>query len=1211
MTQLTGSIRFYVVPKNFSFIPEITVNDVAYQLHFGETCTINGVPIGSPSLQAKSIIIDNYTYIATFSPAIVDIQPDTISRVMISFNKFEIKGDTDGEGILNELELNGYGWNPLTLEFEHFNPLKHAEKFRTNPFVRSTCGDPYTDSRKASKKNLNYVRPPYNHPWVAAHPIIKAVLIDYTLTPTADIIDSKGNIKSTSFTEHVTKSDAQPQGAGFENSVELCFSKTNSKISTSLTIGEINSCTWETAAVRDLLFEDDFHWQTANTINTEEAAKISFHIHFLNEGALYATNIIPTFNILIGGQVLHTHTLSNAIPSLDIGAHSAFFKVGNVDDIILTLDQLRAIQLGAPITLEVLQVTAEIREFDEEDNSWKIIAQWPELEIYDTNQKTATFIYIDKQGKKTEYRVAARPIVPGLYDLKTTLSDVLQIVMGNRIQETSDGMYINGFKLDNDWIYYSNHVDRINNFIDEIGLGGYFLDLPVYVDDIIQLKEPSEKKEPGILFAEFTKDYKKIKASIVPGLYGISSVEAEIRVNNIIQRVPLTTVSKGAHFFETELLIDSADINFEGTLYVYDCKPGMVQVYKQEIAASLDKEGYVYQPLISPQVLLDGNVKSVSQTPTLNQIKGSTNINVDKLAVKGKVYVFQVESHRWSSSEIKVKVGNQIVQLGCDDYRPNRYEMQFQFSDGRPYVTHFFEGCKMYNSPNLPPDIPGNKVEKIKQINTSEFKGNDFNGAQMTVLGHSNDKVEKELHHTQMSINGNIIFENLGDNDILEGISSFRTCGVTKMKERHNEDVRIRIHGNNGAVHDFDATKYFYDDTIINKFENSNTSIELIGERPILLRFDQNLNLERQQRYLFMDPYYNKKYDLQDLGLSNQNLKKEKISITGWPVCDFPYLQRGAIASPIVSRTIMVTFPEDTLDFQIEWEIGGRKSDYARLTRNSETQRTEQINAFLKVKLLGAFTDDETNGRKFTELGHLNNEPFIIPITSNQLFYNRYVPLPTDNAEAYLVRIESRGISSDEIKVIMGPEVECYLGSSDYNMNKDKVGTKRNLESPLRSELLCIPVSKNNNQLNILIKLSSFSQVALEGGEIRVYFLGYFSQTSNLKFIPYSLQTMQDQFIIDHVPYHNIKAHLMQFTANGVYNHNMNILMNSDECRTNRTYIGISDGTQFKKEVKPEYCIYSGIGYGIPNLEQRNKVSLSVEGVNIPSINTNYIGYFH
>ncbi|MEC2394892.1 hypothetical protein BK717_09355 [Bacillus thuringiensis serovar malayensis] len=1208
MTQLTGSIRFYVVPQSFSFIPEITVNDVAYQLHFGETCTINGVPIGSPLLQAKSIIIANYKYVATFSPATVEIKPDTISRVMISFNRFEITDDTDGEGVPNELEMNGYGWNPETSEFEYYDPIKHIEKFRTNPLVRSTCGDPYTDSRKASKKNLSHVRPPYNHPWVAAYPIIKAILIDYTITPKAEIIDSQGNRRSTCFTNRVTQSDVQPQGKDFENSIELCFSKTNPQIRTSLTIGELNSYAWETESVRHINFEERFNWKTANTINKEKAASISFNIQFLNEGALYATNIIPTFNILIGGQVIQRHTISNPIPSLDVGAHSHLFKVGNGDDISLTLEQLRAIQLGAPITLEVLQVNAEIREFEEKNNSWKIIAQWPELEVYDINQKTAVFVYIDRNGKKTEYRVAARPIVPGLYDLKTTLGDILQIVLRDQIQKTSEGIYINGFKLDNNWIYYSNHVDRIHNFIDEIGPGGYFLNLPVYIDDIILLKEPSGKKEPRILFAEFTKDYKKIKASIVPGLYGIRSIEAEIRMNNVIQKVPLIALSKGAYCFETDLLVDSADINFLGTLYVYDYQ---ATIYQQEITTSLEKEGYVYQPLTFPQVLLDGTLQSVSRVSTLNQRKGSINLNVDKLAVKGKSYIFQVESHRWSSPEIKVTIGNQIVQLGCDDYRPNRYEMQFQFSDGRPSATHFFEGCRMYEFPILPTDIPGKKIKKIKQVNTPEFIGNDFNGAQMTVLRRLNANTDKGLHHTKMSVNGNIIFENFNGKDVSEEILSFTTCGVTKMKERHNEDVRIRIHGNNGTIYDFDATKYFCDSTIINNFEDGITFIELIGERPILLRVDQNLGLDRKQKYLFMDPYYNKKYNLKDWGLLNQDIKRERVSISGWPVCDFPYLQRGAISSPVVSRTIIVTFPDDTVDVPIEWEIGREKNDYARITRNSETQRTEQINAFLKVKLLGAFTDDETSGRKFTELGHLNNQPVIIPITSDQLIHNTCIPLPNEHAEAYLIRIESKGISSDEIKVMMGHEFECYLGSSDYNMNKDTVEEKSELESPLRSELLFIPVSKNSNQLNILIQLSSFSQVALDGGEIRIYFLGYFSHTSKLKFIPYSLQTIQDQFIINHVPYHNIKAHLMQFTVNGGYDHNTNILMNSDEYHINRTYIGISDGTQLKKEVKPEYCIYSGLGYGISSPEQRNKVSLSVEGTNIPYINTNYIGYFH
>ncbi|QIW22453.1 hypothetical protein [Bacillus thuringiensis] len=269
-----------------------------------------------------------------------------------------------------------------------------------------TSGDPYDDARKASKLNLSHIRPPFDHPSVAAYPIIKANVLEYTVTPIADITDSEGNSISSSFSESVTTSDSQTHGSNFEVTQEIGWSLLKPDITTSITTGYSGSHTWGTEFTRETGGGEEFNWETAVTYNTSEAADLDFTVTFTNEGSLYAANIFPTFNIILGGKVIFTHSPTIPIAAIDQGDTSSIF---NIDKIRISLDDLKAIQLGAPVELEMTQVQADIREQNPDTGNWVTIGEWPDL-YYDINPKTVTFLYTEKDGTQTEYQVAARPL---------------------------------------------------------------------------------------------------------------------------------------------------------------------------------------------------------------------------------------------------------------------------------------------------------------------------------------------------------------------------------------------------------------------------------------------------------------------------------------------------------------------------------------------------------------------------------------------------------------------------------------------------------------------------------------------------------------------------------------------------------------------------------------------------------------------------------
>ncbi|MBF7150836.1 binary toxin-like calcium binding domain-containing protein [Bacillus toyonensis] len=1230
MNRQTGSVILRVTPNSVPFSPEVLVNNTPYYLQFGQNLTIDNLPVGYLSLKAKSVTVGDNTYVTKFSPANVKITPGTTVPIAVTFDVLSGTDDLDQDGIINDLEVNGYVWNPYTFEFEAYDPnnSQHAglEVYRTRPDAKSTSGDPYDDARKASKLNLAHVRPPFDHPSVAAYPIIKANVLEYTVTPIADITDSQGNSISSTFSESVTTVDTQTHGSSFETSYGFAWDS-GFEHNFNITTGYSGSRTWGTESTRETGGGEEFNWETAVTYNTSEAADLDFTVTFTNEGSLYAANIIPTFNIILGGKVIFTHSPAIPVAGLGPGETSPIF---NIDKIRISLDDLKAIQLGAPIELEMTQVEADIRERNEQGN-WVVIGEWPDI-YYEIDPKTVTFLYTEQDGTQTEYHVAARPL-SGTDYLQTTLGDIFNIVLKNKIQETEDGVYINGILLDDTWIFYFKELDRFTSYLETPD--ATLKDYPVYTDDIIELREPVASETPLVPYAEFMIDYNKVKASVVPGVYGITKVEAEVMVNGQVQKFPLTANPEGSNFYETEAFPTSADVNFGSRLFVTDGKPnedGTTGVlYLHDIMGPSDKEGYLYEALSSPQVILSADgVGALIPSGTTNQLKNSNPVTIDlnRLGVKGKTYVFQVESHRWSSNDVSVTIGDQTVQLGCDDWRPNQIEFKYEFKDGRTPVYKLYEGCKMYPFPSMPSDIPEDTVKKITQINSNVY----YNGAAFEVYEHPefDHGYNGVIEHKWSAPNGNIMFDD-STGALYWWLSSFRVMGCTPEKV-YDPNVKVRFYDrNNNHYYDQDVNAfvsvYYVADTDW-ELNDSIEYVELLGDKPVMLLLCSNANYSDDQVQFFLDPYYNVgKQSLWELGrMSSDNTPGGVSSYKIWPVEEYPYLQRGALNSPIVSRTVMVTVPDNASTLPISWNIGGgNNTDYGRVqyknvapAGEAERWRTVQTDAHIKVSLIGAFSESETNGKKFTDIA-TQNIRHTLNIPSGQTSISSSIPLPTEGvngkATGYLVRVQSVNISSDEVRVNMGNQL-CYLGSSDYNLNLDSAsgspGPGGSIPSPVRDELLFVPAGQGASTVNVTATVSKGSRLASSGGLIYVDIIGYFSSTSRLKFIPQGFMSTTNEFTVNNVPYHKVAGHLMRLTINGNYDYRNLLKINGGSTPyAHDVYVGLSNGTTLRDGVKPRNNGKHSISvYSVADNNPVNKVTIA-PSTSGQSVTTNYIGYFH
>lgn len=297
-----------------------------------------------------------------------------------------LPNDMDNDGIPNDFELHGFYFiydenlEPYFVKWDGM--VTDVRYFKTDPTKWSTDGDPYSDWEEATKINLDQrVKFPGDHPCIPAYPRMHLILDKYTITLNENVVieSAEGKAAESSWTNttnsvNTTETVNQGQWAGgvfvdlkvgiqandpffgVEGGVHVNGGYHNE----STTVNE----TTVDNSTSGLTSEE---WSTAKAVsgNTLEAAFINLNFHMVNTGTLPADNLVAVCNLRLGTEIIASFLAGNDENGELKGRSGNLITLQvsttgrpTVDDptgkpLALSLNQLRSLQCGAPLTVEV------------------------------------------------------------------------------------------------------------------------------------------------------------------------------------------------------------------------------------------------------------------------------------------------------------------------------------------------------------------------------------------------------------------------------------------------------------------------------------------------------------------------------------------------------------------------------------------------------------------------------------------------------------------------------------------------------------------------------------------------------------------------------------------------------------------------------------------------------------------------------------------
>ncbi|TVQ15031.1 MAG: hypothetical protein EA364_03165, partial [Balneolaceae bacterium] len=467
--------------------------------------------------------------------------------------------DSDGDGIPNWLEIGGYSFNPGTGQLETCTDESLTTCFRTDPLRWSTDGDPYSDFMEATGVNMPAgVRSPYRHPLVAARPVINVRLASYDVTPIETITDVSGGEQSTSF----TNSTVNQTDMDFDISLNVVRDFINPA---KLLTGDIGfSYSNTTTTTETSTSSSSMNWSTSRSRQPNEAAELRLNLFMTNSGHATARNVRPTFNLVLAGKTIATFKISaeHAANSLTeantqnsrypLNGTIAIDRDSGGNKIILTMDELRAIQMGTPLSLVVTQVDADVVRWNPNNNSFDSNIAWTSFE----NEIDAATIRM-KVVRGTDiftYNIYAGTEA---FDPGHTLGDLLPVVMS--LEENNGQVWLGGNAYPDSWFSFTDS----QNFIDTWNSAGQpasLLSLPAISIGNMVLISPPVNSKPRVPVAAYAPDMRDVRviARSDAGL-PVDSVWADVTVNGQERRLLLSKASNSAFYsyapkFESEAL---------------------------------------------------------------------------------------------------------------------------------------------------------------------------------------------------------------------------------------------------------------------------------------------------------------------------------------------------------------------------------------------------------------------------------------------------------------------------------------------------------------------------------------------------------------------------------------------------------------------------------------------------------------------------------
>jgi S-layer protein (TIGR01567 family) len=324
------------------------------------------------------------------------------------------------------------------------------------------------------------------------------------------------------------------------------------------------------------------------------------------------------FNIKIGENIITTITTNSVANRIDPNTafpSGTFFVIdkdnfGN--DITVTLNELKSIELGAPITVEIIEIYAEVPWENEQYKDWS--------DYKASIDKTSAKIVLDTGSGVKEYRVFSGIRYPALgapyYFMNITLENATLYTLGGEQKE--DGVYIGGEKVE-DWRFgfdnstfsdVAKHLNKTN---------GSLLSIPIKQGWTVVMKPP-DKEPPKIHWAAYTKDMKGIEAGVSDN-ENVKNVTAYVKLGNAYQNIILKD--------------DDKDLVYNATL-----QDKITDVSGGYIIADDGKLFSTFKILPVPDIIVDDGIRDDPANHTWNTIQeGIDNANEsDVIYVRNGTY---------------------------------------------------------------------------------------------------------------------------------------------------------------------------------------------------------------------------------------------------------------------------------------------------------------------------------------------------------------------------------------------------------------------------------------------------------------------------------------------------------------------------------------------------------------------------------------------
>ncbi|HDR6247422.1 TPA: hypothetical protein QCU24_005283 [Bacillus cereus] len=393
-----------------------------------------------------------------------------------------LEKDTDYDGIPDVLERDGfvishafdgthYTVYPWLKEFDH-DPAYYNNypKYVSNPYIKNTVGDPYTDLEKAGRSI--YIKgkllPEAYHPLVAACPSVAVFMEGFTLNPIEEHDKTKHNRVSYQTSYGFGETNTAGVGLTTANAGKFEFGgkgaekKQNKKHGGASMQGGI----YISSNLKHHTMEKQGVTTTSSVVqkthqSTEESTKINLAnsailkgiVRYRNMGTAMISNVKPTLNFRVANQTKITYEVSPLSklspgecfpPSDSTGLVVAPQDLFNKHPMTIDLSTQKKILEGTPLEIEAIQIkgTFTVGEGWEKHKAGDEL-DWSEFtDSNNTNgvmQRTAR-LTLETPNETLDRRVAApskyyespHPGIDESWTPQLTLEQAIQIAFGAR-----------------------------------------------------------------------------------------------------------------------------------------------------------------------------------------------------------------------------------------------------------------------------------------------------------------------------------------------------------------------------------------------------------------------------------------------------------------------------------------------------------------------------------------------------------------------------------------------------------------------------------------------------------------------------------------------------------------------------------------------------------------------------------------------------------